>query len=82
MKFFVLTYAAQHVKGEYLGSGCGFFETEAEALKECRNMARRAFPYQDGWRNYSFVVNEHTSFIFSQQASRIILDEVLKGEDE
>jgi hypothetical protein len=81
MKFFVLTYTALHVDGEVrFSSGSGFFETEAEALKECRDMAHRAFPYEAGWRNHSFLVDDCTSFILSQEASSIILE--MKGEEK
>jgi hypothetical protein len=80
MRFFVLTYTALHVDGELrFGSGCAFLRTEAEALKECRDMAHRAFPYQDGWRNHSFLVDDCTSFILSPQAASIILE--MKGEE-
>jgi hypothetical protein len=82
MKFWILIYTALHVDGEIrFGSGCAFLRTEAEALKECRDMAHRVFPYADGWRNHSFIVDDFTSFILSQEVSSILL-EALKGEEE
>jgi hypothetical protein len=82
MKFWTLTYAALHINGELrFGSGCAFRRSEAEALKNCRDMAHSAFPYEAGWRNHSFIVNDFTSFILSQESSSILL-EALKGEEE